>query len=161
MPLVSATASNPTKFDTMSFVIDWNQPNPIHLTCTLRSWNHSVSQNFGDVKTLCNPNGEAPTTAVEELQLEHLWEHSTTGAWNLLRPLVGLRRSFAALLHGTGATSAANPEMSGFVWIPQIPFLTATEVGGYSYVPLTYKVSGIPVYDTDGVPVYAGHIAPS
>ena len=59
------------------------------------------------------------------------------------------------------ATSAANPEMSGSVWIPPVPFMTATEVNGYSIVPLTFKIFGIPVYDTDGVPVYAGHTVPA
>ncbi len=161
MPLISVTASNPIKFDKFSFVIDWNQTDPLQFQCATRSLSHVVDQQFADVKTLCNPSGEAPSTVTEQLDVELLWEYSATGAWNKLRPLAGLRRSFAILPLGTGATSATNPEMSGFVWVPQIPFINATEVNGYSYVPLTFKISGIPIYDTDGTPVYAGHTVPA
>ncbi len=161
MPLISVTASTPLKFDKLSFVLDWNQADPLQFQCALRAVDHNPQQSFSDVKTLCNPGGEAPGAIVEELNLELLWEHSATGPWNKLRPLVGLRRSFAILPQGTGATSAANPEMSGFVWVPVIPFIKATEVNGYSIVPLTFKISGIPIYDTDGTPVYAGHTVPA
>lgn len=161
MPLISVTASNPLKLDKASFVIDWNQTDPLQFQCTIRSLVHSVDQQFADVATLCNPAGEAPSKVVEQLDLEMLWEHSATGTWNKLRPLAGLRRSFALLPQGTGATSAANPEMSGFLWVPQVPFINGTEINGYSYVPLTFKISGIPVYDTDGTPVYAGHTVPA
>ena len=161
MPLISVTASNPLKLDKASFVIDWNQTDPLQFQCTIRSLVHSVDQQFADVATLCNPAGEAPSKVVEQLDLEMLWEHPATGTWNKLRPLAGLRRSFALLPQGTGATSAANPEMSGFLWVPQVPFINGTEINGYSYVPLTFKISGIPVYDTDGTPVYAGHTVPA
>lgn len=161
MPLISVTASNPIKFDRFSFVLDWNQTDPLQFQCATRSLSHVVDQQFADVKTLCNPAGEAPSTVTEQLDVELLWEYSATGTWNKLRPLAGLRRTFAILPLGTGATSASNPEMSGFVYVPQIPFINATEVNGYSYVPLTFKISGIPIYDTDGTPVYAGHTVPA
>lgn len=162
MPLINVGSGvSPLKFDLMSFVIDWDQTDPLQFQCTLRSFNHSVNTSFSDVATLCNPGGEAPGKVVEELQLEMVWSHATTGSWNKLKPLQNLRRSFAALPQGTGATSAANPEMSGFLWVPPVPFMTATEVNGYSIVPLTFKLSGIPLYDMDGTPVYAGHTVPA
>ncbi len=162
MPLINVGSGlSPLKLDLMSFVIDWNQADPLQFQCTLRSFQHSVSTSFSDVATLCNPGGEAPGKVVEELQLEMLWSHGSNGPWNKLRPLVNTVHTFAALPKGTGATSAANPEMSGSVWIPPVPFMQATEVNGYSIVPLTFKIFGIPVYDTDGTPVYAGHTVPA
>lgn len=161
MPLISVTASTPTKFSTVSFVIDHDQVDPLQFQCTTRSLRHIVNQAFADVKTLCNPSGEAPSTVTESLDAELLWEHSATGAWNKLYPLRGTRRSFAVLLRGTGAPSPANPEMSGFVWIPQIPFIDGTAVDEYMYVPLSLKISGIPLFTTTGSPVYAGHTAPA
>lgn len=162
MPLINVGSGLPAlKLDLMSFVIDWDQTDPLQFQCTLRSFQHSVSTSFTDIATLCNPGGEAPGKVVEDLQLEMLWTHGVNGSWNKLRPLQNTVHSFAALPKGTGATSAANPEMSGSVWIPPVPFMSATEVNGYSIVPLTFKIFGIPIYDMDGTPVYAGHTVPS
>lgn len=161
MPLISVTASNPTKFNKTSFVIDYDQTDPLQFQCATRKLTHVVDQSFSEIKTLCNPTGEAPSTVTQQLDVELLWEHSTTGSWNKLRPLAGLRRSFAILLQGTGTTSAANPEMTGFLWVPQIPFIDGSEVDEYMRIPLTFKISGIPVYTTSGAPLYAGHTVPA
>lgn len=161
MPVVAVTASNPTKFNQVSFVIDWDQPNPLHFTCATRKLSHTVGQDFVDVETLCNPGGEAPGKVTQSLDVEFLWEHSTTGAWNQLYPLAGTRHSFASLLRGTGAVSASNPEISGSLWIPQVPFMDGTAVNDYMKIPLTFKISGIPLVKTTGSAVYAGHTAPA
>lgn len=161
MPLISVTASNPTKFSTVSFVLNHSATDPLQFQCTTRSLQHVVNQSFADVKTLCNPTGEAPSTVTASLDAELLWEHSTTGTWNKLFPLAGTRVPFAVLLRGTGAPSASNPEMSGFVWVPQVPFIDGTAVDEYMYVSLSFKISGIPIFTTSGSAVYAGHTAPA
>ncbi len=161
MPVVTVTASNPTKFDKVSFVIDYDQPNPLHFTCATRKLTNPVSQAFEDVETLCNPGGEAPGKVTQSLDVELLWEHSTTGAWNQLHPLEGTLHTFAVLLRGTGAVSASNPEWSGKLWIPQVPFIDGQAVNGYMKIPLSFKISGIPLRKTTGSPVYAGHTAPA
>lgn len=162
MPLINVGSGlSPLKLDLMSFVIDWNQTDPLQFQCTMRSFDHNPTTSFSDVATLCNPGGEAPGKIVEELNLELLWSHGTNGPWNKLRPMVNTVHTFAASPKGSPITSASNPEMSGSIWIPPVPFMKATEVNGYSIVPLTFKIFGIPNYDTDGTAVYAGHTVPA
>lgn len=161
MPLVAVTASNPTRFNQVSFVIDYDQANPLHFTCATRKLSHNVSQAFEDVETLCNPGGEAPGKVTQSLDVEMLYEHSATGSWNQLYPLAGTLHKFAILLRGTGAVSATNPEWSGSLWIPQIPIMDGQAVNGYMKVPLVFKISGLITSKVTGSPVYAGHTAPA
>lgn len=161
MAVVAVTASNPTKFNQVSFVIDYDQPNPLHFTCATRKLSHTVSQAFEDVETLCNPGGEAPGKVTQSLDVELLYEHSTTGAYNQLYTLVGTSHSFAILLRGTGAVSASNPEWSGKLWIPQVPIMDGQAINGYMKIPLVFKINGLITTKVSGSPVYAGHTVPA
>jgi len=156
MPLVAVTAANPTRNDAPSLVLNHTDTDPLHFICAVRSVSHTGSQDFEDVETACNPGGEAPGATTESLDVEMLWSHATDGVWNRLKPLQGTRIPFAYLLQGGVAVSTTNPEMSGFLWVPFVPFIDAA-VRKYSYIPMQFRLSGIPLYTSTGSPVYAGH----
>ena len=161
MPPTLVNATTPTKVDRISFVIDHAAANPIHLQCVVRTFVHEVSEEDDDVETLCNPRGIAPGAAQEVLVSEFLWAHGTTGPWNVLKPLERTVKTFALLKDGGAAVSVSNPEMSGSVWIPKIPFINGEQIGASSKVQLRFRISGIPIYTSTGSAVYAGHTAPA
>lgn len=162
MPLVMLSATTPSKVDLSSFVIDYLGTSPYQFQCTVRSLGHDVAEEDDDVETLCNPRGIAPGAAQEVLEAELLWAHGTAGPWNILKPLERTVKTFAWLLKGGTAVSVSNPEMSGSVWIPKIPFLpTGGGIGDSAKATLRFRVSGIPIYTTTGSALYAGHTAPA
>jgi len=160
MPLNAVTAANPTRNDAPSLVLNHSATDPLHFICAVRQVAHAGSQQFEDVETACNPGGEAPGATTESLDVELLWSHGTAGVWNTLKPLEGTRIPFAYLLRGGEANSASNPEMSGFLWVPFVPLINAA-VRKYSYVPMSFRISGTPLNTTSGTPVYAGHTGTS
>lgn len=160
MPLVAVTAANPTRNDAPSLVLNHSATDPLHFICAVRNVSHSGSQEFEDVETACNPGGEAPGATTESLDVEMLWSHATAGTWNTLKPLQGTRIPFAYQLVGGVTVGPTNPEMSGFLWVPFVPFLDAA-VQKYSYIPMSFRLSGIPIYTTTAPAVYAAHTGTS
>lgn len=160
MPLIAVTAATPTRNDAPSLVLNHSATDPLHFICAVRSVSHTGSQEFEDVETACNPGGEAPGATTESLDVEMLWSHAAAGTWNVLKTLQGTRIPFAYLLNGGAAVSDSNPEMSGFLWVPFVPFIDAA-VQKYSYVPMSFRISGIPLYTSTGSAVYVGHTGTS
>lgn len=160
MAVIAVTAANPTRNDAPSLVLNHSATDPLHFICAIREVDHSGDQTFEDVETACNPGGQAPGPVTEFLNVEMLWSHATAGTWNVLQTLQGTLIPFAYLLRGGTALSASNPEMSGSLWVPFVPFISS-RVRKYTYVPMRFPISGIPVYTTTGTAVYAGHTGTS
>lgn len=139
------------RLDSPSLVLQYDTPlNAIQLRCAMRNFSHSGDQTFEDTETFCSPGTEAPGTTKETLEVELLWNYGTTGTYNVLKPLQDQRVTFAFLPNRTAARSVDNPELVGYLYVPFIPFLQADGVKKYSYVPMEFKISGIPVtYYTD------------
>lgn len=151
----------PTRLDTPSVVLDTTGTDPVHIVCALRLLDHTGSQEFEDIETFCNPKGEAPGAVAQSWQLEWLQSFGAAGsaaegAWNRMKPLEGKLVDFAVLLDRTQPLSETNPEMSGQVYVPFIPFISAG-VRKYSTLTGEFKIYGEPVYTMTGAPVFADH----
>jgi len=160
MSLIAVTASNPTRLDAPSLVLNHSATDPIHLICAIRSVDHGGDQTFEDIETVCQPGAEAPGATTEALDVEVLLSHGATGVFNVMKPLQGTLVPFAYKLNGGAALGVGNQEMSGSCYVPFVPFIRATGVKKFSYVPMSFKIVGIPIYNSV-TPVYAGHTGTS
>ena len=156
MPVITVTEVG-FRLDNPSLVLAYDTPDPIHLKCAMRSVDHTGDETFEDVETFCNPGGEAPGLTKEALEVELLWSFGATGTFNVLKPFEYQLVTFAFLPSGAAAVSASNPELSGSVYVPFVPFIRADGVRKFSVVPMNFKFSGTPVPTFVAPGVYAGH----
>lgn len=162
MPVINVAAA-PFRLDRPSLVLDHGGTDPIQLQCQARLLDWQSDQEFDDVESFCNPKGEAPAAVTRSINLDV--NHSfgdpagaLPGLWNVLQPLEGTVQTFALLLNGTAAVSHENPEASGQVWIPNVPFIGSAGVQKFSQYTLEFRLFNVPVYATDvGSAVYASH----
>lgn len=155
MPVIALTTVG-FRLDHPSLVLNHETTSPIHLRCAIRKAQHTGDETFEDTETFCTPGGEAPGATKEALEVEFLWSFGANGTYNVLKPLEYSLVSFAFLANGASAIATSNPELSGTVYVPFVPFIRAEGVKKYSYVPMTFKFSGIPVTNYSTA-VYAGH----
>ena len=156
MPAIAITKVG-TRLDAPSLVLRHDQTDPIHLICALRKADNTGDQTFEDVETYCAEGAEAPGATKQALDVEVLWSYGATGAYNVLKPFEDQLVTFAFMINGGNPVSASNPELSGQLYVPFIPFVRADGVKKYMYVPLSFKINGTPVSTTVAPAVYAGH----
>lgn len=155
MPLQFITAPV-TRNTKPSFVIDILGTDPIQLRGAGREIDHDVRPNFEDVETFDNPGGEAPGVTPEAFNVEVISSHGALGLFNLLTPFADVLTDFAYQVDADAVNSAANPEYSGQLYVPKVPIISAG-VRKFSVFTLEFKISGIPVVTSSGIPVYAAH----
>jgi hypothetical protein len=159
--MTSTISAAPHRLVLPSFVLDIGDTpvglaGPVQLHCGMFTANVGGTQAFEDIETFCQPGALAPGTTEEMIIVDMRQSFGGTpafGAWNLLKPLEGELVEFAFLPDSSETSSASNPEVSGSLWVPFIPFVNAG-VKKFTNFNLEFKIFGIPAYEMTGNPVF-------
>ncbi len=129
------------------------------IICHMRSISLTPEDAEVDIATFCRPGDAAPGTTVWTMEISVLQSFgsaavagppavpATEGLFDLLSPLAKTRQPFVVKPNKGAAASLSNPNATGFLWVPSIPFLTA-EIAEKSEFTLTMRVSGQPLFPT-------------
>ena len=117
----------------------------IQLNCAATTIDPQIDQEFVDIETFCNEAGEAPGKTKRTINVGVRLSYGAAGVFNLLQPLANSRVTFALLPNYAKAVAADNPEMSGNLWVPEIP-MSIGEVGGSPVYDMVLNLDGPPVF---------------
>lgn len=126
-----------------------NAGNPItdglQLNCAATTIDPQIDQEFVDVETFCNAAGEAPGKSKRTINVGIRMSFGAAGIFNLLQPFSNLRVGFAMVPNHQKQVNPDNPEMSGNLWVPEIP-MSIGEVGGSPVYDMVLNLDGDPAY---------------
>lgn len=117
----------------------------VQLNCAATTIDPQIDQEFTDIETFCNEAGEAPGKSKRTINVGIRMSYGAAGIFNLLQPYSNLRVNFAMVPNYSKAVGPDNPEMSGNLWIPEIP-MSIGEVGGSPVYDMVLNLDGPPVY---------------
>jgi hypothetical protein len=156
MPLVNLTNANPVMKRAPSLVLDYLGTTPLHLICVTNSVKNNVSTEELSVAVACDPGGIVFGRTTRDITVRVLLTYGVDGSYNRLAPLENTVTTFSYLPEGGTAVGPGNPELTGSVVIPPIPF-TDGDINAPTYVDVKFAVRGTIARNVTAVPVYAGH----
>lgn len=121
----------------------------LQLNCAATMITPEIDQEMVSVETFCNEAGEAPGKSKRTIKVGIRMSYGAQGIFNLLQPFKNLRIPFAMVPNYEKPVAADNPEMSGNLWVPEIP-MSIGDVGQSPVYEMVLNLDGPPVYAYSG-----------
>lgn len=123
----------------------------VTLECASRTVKLTPSDSEVDVATFCDPQGTKPGATAWTLETEVLLNYDSAdaegdGTWNQFQPLAKTNQTFT-VSPASGATDTTNPQATGTVRLPSIPFIDGAP-GDKMIMTLVCPVVGTPTFAT-------------
>lgn len=162
---IQAITSTPQSADFPSLIINYDEViagGAWQMNCVTNKIEANFPNEFASIATFCGPKDKKPVTGDRSFRVTGWMSFddvtaSTTGFWNAMEPLQRKAVPFAALMDWTQPVGPGNPELSGRLWIPNIPPFNAPEPEQPIPFDLTFELFQAHVTTTDPAAAVAVH----
>lgn len=155
MPLVNVT-DEPVMMRELSFVVNTDGTDPLHLMCVINSFSHTAVTEKKDAKTVCKPGRKVNGATTETINATLQLSPGPNGSINKLVALENQTVSFSWVYEGDVPVGPNNPEFSGRLQIEPLS-LAAGEINAPQFVDVSWEVDGRVAKNFTTTPVYPNH----